>query len=210
MNKNQFYEQMNLILEKEKLYFPKKKLLLHACCAPCSCYVLELLSDIFQISIYYSNSNIYPEKEYLKRKEELVSYLKEFYPQINLIAPIYENESYNKRIKNRMNEKEGQFTCHQCYQIRLEETFQYAQINEYDYVATVMTISRQKNAQIINQIGLALQEKYPQCYYLISDFKKKKGIDRSLQLTKIHHLYQQSYCGCIFSYQEAEKKKNLE
>ncbi len=181
-------------------------LLLHSCCAPCSSYVLEYLSKYFKITILYYNPNIFPYDEYKKRLDEQIRLINEL-PSINPINIIdckYDNEVYENLIKGMENEKEGGSRCHKCYKLRLEKTVQFAKNNNYDFFGTTLTVSPYKNSQVLNEIGKELEEKY-KVKYLYSDFKKKEGYKRSIELSKMYNLYRQNYCGCIYS-----KKNSLE
>ena len=195
-------------LEKIKKEYPTKpKLLLHTCCAPCASWPLEFLSDYFDITLYYANSNIYPEEEYLKRRNELERFVKEVWKnQVSIIFPQYDNISYTEKLSPYKDDPEGWQRCFLCYRMRLEDTFQYALDNHYDYVSTVMTISRQKDSQKLNEIGLDIQKKYPNIHYFVSDFKKNNGQVRRDELVKEYNLYHQDYCGCVYSYNERNKK----
>lgn len=186
----------------------KPKLVIHGCCAPCSCYPMEVLVPYFDVTILYTNSNIYPQSEYDIRKDELVKYVEDFnkkhQSQIKLIIPSYDNVSYTKAISARKEDREGGETCFKCYEMRLRDVFEYASQHGFDYAGTVMSISRQKNSRKLNEIGLALEQEYPNIKFLIADFKKKGGQDRRDELSK--DMYKQQYCGCVFSYQEYLKR----
>lgn len=176
------------------------KLLLHSCCAPCSSYVLEYLSQYFYITILYFNPNIYPENEYYKRVEEqerLINSLNTVYP-VNLVKGEYEPKRFYEICKGLENEKEGGKRCEKCFNLRLTEAAVYAVKLRCDYFTTTLTISPLKNAFVINQIGEEISQKYG-IKYLPSDFKKKNGYKRSIELSKEYNLYRQDYCGCVFS-----------
>ena len=198
-------EEMERI--RKEGYTPR--LLMHACCAPCSAFPLEFLSELFEVTIYYNNSNIYPASEYHRRLEELKRYLDEVNPTlphpVSLIVPPYENEEYTQKISIFKDEPECGKRCILCYSLRMDEAYRYASEHGFDYFTTVMTISRQKDSQKLNAIGRQLSSKYPDVPYFYSDFKKKKGIDRGQELSREHHLYRQDYCGCIYSYQQRQK-----
>ena len=117
-----------------------------------------------------------------------------------MIETPYKNEEYNKNLEPYKEQKEGLDRCKLCYKIRMDEAYKYASENNFDYFTTVMTISRQKNSIVLNNIGLELQEKYKNTKYFISDFKKNKGIDKGLEIAKERNMYRQDYCGCIYSY----------
>lgn len=175
-------------------------LLLHACCAPCSSAVLERLSSFFKITIIYYNPNITEEKEYLKRLEELKNFIKKIktkYP-INTIDTRYDPQEFYTIAKGLEKEKERGKRCYECYKLRLEETAKVAKEKNYDFFATTLTLSPYKKTDWINEIGNNLSSKY-QTNYLYSDFKKKNGYKRSIELSKEYNLYRQDYCGCIYS-----------
>ena len=178
----------------------RPSLLLHVCCGVCSVYPLIYLRKYFKISIYFSNSNIYPYDEYLKRLDALESYLKYLDDkEIKLIVADYNYEKYDEKLSLLKNEKEGGKRCFLCYCLRMEETYKYADIHKYDYCTTVMSISNRKNADYINQIGETLEKKYPSVKYLYADFKKADGIRQNEKMNKELNLYHQNYCGCKYS-----------
>lgn len=210
-NKVNYYQQsLNEIDEiKRKGYRPK--LLLHACCAPCATFPLEFLSEVFNCTLLYNNSNIYPSDEYNRRLNELKNYLEKInstnsHP-IQLVEVPYNNEEYTKKLEPLKDYPEGSMRCITCYTLRMHEAYQYAANHQFDYFTTVMTISRQKDSQKLNEIGSKLQAQFPTVKYFYSDFKKKQGIDRGRELSMQYNLYRQQYCGCIFSYQEYLKRK---
>lgn len=175
-------------------------LLLHSCCAPCSSYVLEYLSNYFFITIYYYNPNISPKEEFTKRALEqikLIESLNTKYPVKYVIAN-YNNEEFEKEIRGLELEKEGGSRCFKCYRLRLEKTCQYAKTHHFDYFTTTLSISPYKNSDKLNEIGIELEKKYD-INYLCADFKKKDGYKRSIELSKKYNLYRQDYCGCIYS-----------
>lgn len=208
--KNYYLESLKEIDEIKKTYTDHKpSLLLHACCAVCAGWPLEFLSEIFDITIYYNNSNIYPESEYNRRKDELIRLVHEVYGNdIKLIIPPYDNVAYTKKLEPRKDDPEGWKRCFLCYTIRMDEAYQYAEDHHFDFFTTVMTISRQKDSQKLNEIGKELSSKYPTVKYFYSDFKKKNGQVRRDEIVKEHNLYAQDYCGCVYSYTERQNKKN--
>ena len=183
-------------------------LLLHSCCAPCSSYVLEYLSEYFDITIFYYNPNISPEEEFYKRVSEQKRLINEMplKRKVKFIEGIYDCEKFYSIAKGLENLKEGGERCFKCYRLRLEETAKTAQKDGFDYFTTTLSISPHKNAQVLNQIGLELEESYS-VKYLCSDFKKKNGYKRSCELSEIYGLYRQNYCGCIYSKLEAEERE---
>lgn len=183
-------------------------LLLHACCAPCSSAVLERLGSFFKITIIYYNPNITEEKEYLHRLTELKTFIKKIptkYP-INIIDARYNPKEFFAISKGLEKEKERGKRCFKCYKLRLEETAKVAKENNFDFFTTTLTLSPYKKTDWLNEIGKDLSEKY-QTSYLYSDFKKKNGYKRSIELSKEYNLYRQDYCGCIYSKLEREEEK---
>ena len=182
----------------------KPKLLLHSCCGPCSSYVITYLKDYFDITILYYNPNISPKSEYEKRKKEQIRLINELNCDIKLLDCDYENDIYRKCVKGYENDKEGGHRCHLCYRLRLNKTSEIAKEKGFEYFGTTLTVSPYKNAQVLNQIGGELAKQYD-IKYLYSDFKKKDGYKKSIELSKKYNLYRQDYCGCLFS-----KEQNLE
>ena len=178
----------------------KKTLLLHACCAPCSSYVIEYLSDYFDITILFYNPNIDTLEEYNKRLQELVRFVNCFKTknQVKVVSLGYNNQDYLNIIKGLENEKEGGSRCFKCYRLRLEKSFIYAKKHNFDFITTTLTISPLKNSKVINEIGAELENIY-HVNYLYADFKKKEGYKRSIVLSHEYNLYRQDYCGCKFS-----------
>ena len=193
-------KQMNNIKEGTKL-------LLHACCAPCSSAVLERLSNFFEITIFYYNPNITEEKEYLKRIEELKKYIslvKYKYP-ISLIHGNYEPQKFFEMAKGLEDEPERGKRCYKCYAMRLEESARIADELGFDYFCTTLTLSPHKNSNWINEIGEDLNNRY-NSIYLYSDFKKRNGYKRSIELSREYDLYRQDYCGCVYSLRDKMKE----
>lgn len=184
----------------------KPKLLLHVCCAPCSSYVLEYLYKYFDITVFYYNPNISSIDEYNKRYNEEVRFVSE-YPfdyKINVVNGNYDNYRFEEIIKGLENEKEGGSRCLKCYRLRLLESAKYAKENGFDYFTTTLTISPYKNSKVLNEIGDEISKEIG-VKYLFSDFKKRDGYKRSIELSHKYNLYRQDYCGCIYS-----QKKNIE
>lgn len=188
-------------------------LLLHSCCAPCSSYVLEYLSKFFQITIFFYNPNITEETEYRKRVEEqkrLIEALNRKESAKNSIAFLegdYQKEDFFAIAKGLEQVKEGGERCFRCYELRLREAAKLAKEKAFDYFTTTLTISPLKNADKLNEIGRKLEEelKIP---FLPSDFKKKNGYKRSVELSQEYGLYRQDYCGCIYSKMQREQMAN--
>ena len=183
------------------------RLLLHACCAPCSSYVLEYLSAYFLITVFYYNPNIYPEEEYRKRVQEITRLVNsmEFEHPVKLIEGRYDPQEFFRMAKGLEDIPEGGERCFRCYRQRMEEAAKLAKEGGYDYFTTTLSISPLKNAARINEIGEELAEIY-HVTHLPSDFKKKNGYKRSIELSHEYDLYRQNYCGCIYSRREASNK----
>lgn len=186
-------------------YVPK--LLLHTCCAPCSSHCIEYLSDYFDITVLYYNPNISPQEEYEKRKQEQIKFLKAFKSKnkLNILDIEYNYNDFLNIASGLEQEPEGGKRCFKCYQLRLEKTAKIAKENNFDYFGTTLTVSPYKSSQKLNQIGNLLEEKYD-IKYLYSDFKKKEGYKRSIELSKIYNLYRQDYCGCVYSKRERDER----
>lgn len=175
-------------------------LLIHSCCAPCSSYVLEYLSEYFKITVFYYNPNFYPESEYTKRiaeQQKLIREMKFRYP-VSFLAGEYDKEKFYEMAAGMEDLKEGGARCMKCYELRLSEAARQAVAGGFEYFTTTLSISPMKNAQKLNEIGLRVGEEYG-VKYLVSDFKKKNGYKRSIELSKEYGLYRQDYCGCEFS-----------
>ena len=195
------------VLEEKNI---RPKLMLHSCCGPCSSYVLEYLRKWFDITVFYYNPNIYPYEEYEKRKQEQIRLINEFNSngeKIEFIDGDYDYNVFLNVAKGLEKEKEGRERCHECYKFRLEKTAQKALEYNCDYFSTTLTVSPYKNAQFINALGLDI-EKDKGVKYLVSDFKKRNGYLRSIELSKQYDLYRQDYCGCSFSKIYSEEKSN--
>ncbi len=191
----------NVEMEKQMKNIEEgSSLLLHACCAPCSSYVLEYLSKVFDITIYYYNPNIDDIEEFNKRVEEVKKIISEapFAKDVKLVIGPYEREKYLDSIKGFEEEKEGGIRCKKCYYMRLEKACIYAKENNFDFFTTNLSISPYKDAKALNRIGEVLSNKY-HIDYLYSDFKKKNGYKRSIELSHEYNLYRQDYCGCVYS-----------
>lgn len=211
MKNREYYDayQAEIAAIREKGQRPS--LLLHVCCAVCACDILTYLSEIFDITVYYMNDNIYPKEEYDHRLSELKRYLewyhKNYANPIHLVEASYDNAGYMKEMQGYLDLPEFSARCWNCYEYRLVRTFAYASEHSFDYVATVMSVSRYKNAARINEIGEKLQKDYPNVKYLITDFKKDQGEQRSNALAKELDLYRQPYCGCANSLREYLARK---
>ena len=194
MNAVNYNAEMRKIINK--FNGEKKKLLLHACCAPCSSACLEKLKDFFEVTVFFYNPNI-EDEEYLKRKTELIRFIGET-GWANFLDCDHDTAVFYSAVSGYENCKEGGERCALCFKMRLEETAKKAAAGGYDFFATTLTISPLKDANLINSIGASLADKHG-VKWLYSDFKKENGYLRSLQLSKEHSLYRQNYCGCVFS-----------
>ena len=184
-------------------------LLLHSCCAPCSSYVLEYLFDYFAVTVLYYNPNIYPEEEFRHRADEqkrLIESLPSKHP-ISFIEGLFDSREFYDAVRGLEHIPEGGERCHACFRLRLEETARIAAKNGFDYFTTTLTISPLKNAAALNKIGEETASHFG-IAWLPSDFKKKNGYKRSVELSEEYGLYRQDYCGCVFSKKEREAAHN--
>ena len=184
----------------------RPRLLLHACCAPCSSYVLEYLSQYFRLSVFDYNPNISPASEFRMRTEEIERLVKEMpFPGEcpDVIVGKYDPERFYEAVKGHESDREGGDRCAICFRLRLREAAEAAKAGGYDYFTTTLSISPLKNAALLNAIGAELAEEYG-VPYLYSDFKKRNGYKRSIELSREYGLYRQDYCGCVFSKRERE------
>ena len=211
MQKVNYQKQLDKILEKMDFVngdsLSKPSLLLHACCGPCSSYVLEYLYKYFDITVLYYNPNIYPQEEYERRFSELKKLYESFPPalegKVKVVEQNYDPEEFYEAVGTQENpelakEPEKGERCRRCYEFRLRRAYEYACADKFDYFCTTLSISPFKDAEKLNVIGEQL-EKEGGPHWLPSDFKKKGGYQRSIQLSKEHNLYRQNYCGCVFS-----------
>ena len=204
-NRN-FQKELEKIIEENKKNGVVPSLLLHSCCAPCSSYCLEYLSRYFKLTVLYYNPNLFPAGEYERRVSEqkkLVSALPTKYP-VTLVEMKGEPEEFYSAVKCLEHIREGGERCFACFKLRLERAARYAKENGFDFFTTTLTISPLKNAQKLNEIGEAAGVKFG-VRHLPSDFKKKDGYKRSVELSKVYGLYRQDYCGCVFSKREREE-----
>ena len=200
-----YQKQLDQILQKLEKGEEKPVLLLHACCAPCSSYVLEYLHRYFKILLFYYNPNINPEAEYQRRVEEIRRFVKEagYENEIRFLEGAYEPERFFAMAKGMEDLPERGPRCRACYRLRMEEAAREAARQGADYFTTTLSISPHKDAQWINEIGEELSGIYGVAH-LPSDFKKKSGYLRSIELSKEYGLYRQDYCGCVFSKKAAK------
>ena len=193
-----YQKEQDKLLKVLKEKGEKPTLLLHVCCGPCFTYPYEIIKDYFKITIIYNNSNIYPEEEYNRRLNELKGYLKAISADIEVIEFPYDNATYNKDLEPYAEQREGMDRCRVCFRKRLGQAIDYAEDHNFDFVGTVMSISRFKNSQDLNKIGLELSEG-KRIKWLPADFKKNGGYEKSLDIVRQFNLYFQHYCGCKFS-----------
>ena len=206
--KRNYQKELDRLIEGLREEGRVSKLLLHSCCAPCSSYVLEYLSQYFDVTVYYYNPNIFPETEYearVKEQERLIQEMKLSRP-VRFMAGSYEPEEFFSAARGHEKDPEGGERCRRCYELRLRQAADTARAGGYDYFTTTLSISPLKNAAKINEIGEELAEIY-HVQHLPSDFKKKNGYKRSIELSHEYDLYRQNYCGCVYSRREAENRK---
>lgn len=207
MNRN-YQKELEKLLEAQEKEGRVPTLFLHSCCAPCSSYVLEYLSNDFKITVFYYNPNIFPAKEYEKRVEEqqrLIREMKTVYP-VKFQAGMYEPREFYEAVQGLEKIPEGGERCFACYELRMRRAAQLAKEGGYDYFTTTLSISPLKNAAKINEIGEKLELEYG-VRHLPSDFKKKNGYQRSIALSREYGLYRQDYCGCVYSQEERKRQK---
>ena len=205
---NYYLSSLKEIEEIRRTYTDRRpRILVHACCAVCASWPVEFLTQVFDVTLFYNNSNIYPEAEYQRRLAEVRRYLEAIEADVPLIVMPYDNEAYTQKLAPMKDDPEGFGRCFYCYALRMKEAYAWAQEHSFDYFTTVMSISRQKDSQKINEVGISLSRLFPSVRYFCSDFKKGGGQVRSKQLADEYGFYRQDYCGCIYSY---EKRKNQE
>ena len=200
MNAVNYQKELDKILFEIKEADRLPKLLIHSCCAPCSSYVLEYLNPYFKITVLYYNPNISPVEEYEKRKAEQIRLINEgdWKNPIEIMDCDYEGDKYTAAVKGLENEPEGGARCRVCFGLRLDEAARLARANDFDYFVTTLSISPLKDARLLNEIGNKLGEMYG-IKYLPSDFKKREGYKRSIELSRRYNLYRQNFCGCKYS-----------
>jgi len=203
MNKRNYQKELDQVIENLKEEEKVPRLLLHSCCAPCSSYVLEYLSQYFSITVFYYNPNIYPPAEYEKRVAEQQSLIERLPARhrISFLDGPYEPERFYEMARGLEHVPEGGERCFRCYRLRLLEAAQMARAGGFDYFTTTLSISPLKNADKLNEIGELLAREYG-VRYLNSDFKKRNGYKRSIELSAEYGLYRQNYCGCVYSMRE--------
>lgn len=210
MNQRNYQKELDQLLEKQKKEGKVPRLLLHSCCAPCSSYVLEYLSRYFEITVYYYNPNIYPAEEYGMRVKEQQRLIAQMNDQGKTEHPVtffsgnYDPGEFYQVVKGLEGEPEGGKRCEACFKLRLREAAKLAASGGYDFFTTTLSISPMKSARLLNETGEAMAREYG-ISYLPSDFKKREGYKRSIELSAEYGLYRQNYCGCIYSQKAREK-----
>jgi len=199
VNYNRLQDQ---ILKRLKEENKRPSVLVHSCCAPCSTYVLEKLTEYMDVTIYFYNPNIHPKVEYERREHVQAEFIAAFNVQTNnavkFLAARYEPREFFEVTKELADEKEGGARCAVCYELRLNEVAGKAAELGYDYFTSALTLSPKKNSQTINKIGLQLEKQF-NTQYLPSDFKKQNGYKRSIEMCQEYNVYRQCYCGCVFA-----------
>lgn len=204
MNKINYQKQLDQLIDSFDGRVPG--LFLHSCCAPCSSYTLEYLSEYFEITVYYFNPNISPEAEFDKRfaeQKRLIENLPAVH-KISLIRGEYDYNEFLNIAKGYEDVPEGGERCFRCYRMRLEKSAALAKEQGFDYFCTTLSISPLKNSQKINEIGMDIADKLG-IEWLPSDFKKKEGYKRSIELSREYNLYRQNFCGCVFSKENSDE-----
>lgn len=211
MNKRNYSKELDAFIEDFQKKGEYPKLLLHACCAPCSSYCMEFLRNYFDITVFFYNPNITEDAEYHKRVQEekrLISeYNKKEGRKIEILEGEYKPSDFFEAVKGFEDCKEGGERCRKCFELRLSETATVAKDKGFDFFTTTLTISPLKNADVLNEVG-EMAGKAVGIAFLPSDFKKKDGYKRSIELSKEYGLYRQDYCGCSFSKAQRELEKN--
>ena len=203
--KPNYAREMDRVLQS--LGGSRPRLLLHACCGPCSSAVLEQLCQYFDITILYYNPNIWPAAEYRRREEELERFVAAAHPLgVTVVEDRYDPEEFYAAARGLEAEPERGARCTACYRLRMRRAAAYAAANGFDWFATTLSISPHKDAERINRIGQELAAAFG-VPHLPSDFKKKNGYLRSLQLSAEYGLYRQDYCGCVYSHAQSEAER---
>lgn len=206
MNKRNYQKELDKIIEGLR---DRPKLLIHSCCAPCSSYCLEYLCKYYEITDYYYNPNITGKDEYSMRVSEQKRLIEamntDYNTDISFAEGPYDPDAFYKSVKGLEDEPEGGKRCRVCFALRLDKTAAYAKEHGFDIFTTTLTISPLKNADVLNEVGEAAARKYG-ISFLPSDFKKRNGYKRSIELSKEYDLYRQSFCGCEFSKETKENE----
>ena len=210
LQKRNYQKEMERVLQAAEKKGNVPTLFLHSCCAPCSSYVLEYLSKYFAITVFFYNPNISPREEYMARVEEVSRLIREMPAEnpIQFLEGAYEPEEFYRAVKGHEEDREGGERCTRCFELRLEEAARLAAEGGFDWFTTTLTISPLKDAVRLNAIGEAMGDRYG-VSFLNSDFKKKNGYKRSIELSAQYGLYRQNYCGCVFSRREAVERERV-
>jgi len=203
-----YHQLMLKELEEIKKAGIRPKLLLHTCCGPCSPYVFGVLNDYFDLTVYFFNPNIHPAPEYEKRLAEQIRLIEEMGLRYEVVTEDYNPEPFYASIRGLETLGEGSKRCTSCFGLRLEQTAVKAKAAGFDYFSTSLTVSPRKPSQLLNELGIALEEKVG-VRFLRSDFKKNNGYAKSVALTKKYKLYRQCYCGCVYTEVEAEERSKM-
>ncbi len=223
MNKRNYAKELENRIEEFGKQGTVPKILLHACCAPCSSYCLEYLREFFDVTVFFYNPNITSGPEYEKRVEEEKRLIREYNRQvenssfenmnstsaarrIEIIEGDYEPKDFYEAVKGLEDCREGGERCRKCFELRLSETARVAREMGFEYMTTTLTISPLKNADVLNEVGEAAASREG-VIFLPSDFKKKNGYKRSIELSQMFGLYRQDFCGCSFSKAQRELEK---
>ena len=203
MNRN-YQKELDRIIQKRGQKTPR--VLLHSCCGPCSSAVLEYITQYFDVTLLWYNPNLYPKEEFDRRFKTQVELIEKMglADKVDILAEPWKSEDYYRRVKGLENEPEGGKRCAECFRLRLLETARLAKHYGYDYFCTTLTLSRHKDAVLINTIGEEIS-KAVGVSWLPSDFKKRNGENRSIELSEQYGLYRQLYCGCEFSLRKREE-----
>lgn len=198
MNRRNYQRELDRIIQKKGERVPR--VLLHACCGPCASSVLEYLSQYFEVTVLWYNPNLYPQAEFDRRFQALVKLIEDMglADRVDILAEPWKNKDYTSRIKGLENEAEGGARCKECFRLRLWETARLAKHYGYDYFCTTLSLSRHKDAVLINDLGEELAKAFG-ISWMPSDFKKRDGENRSIELCELYGVYRQLYCGCEFS-----------
>ena len=191
--------ELDRIIEEQRSHGKVPTLLLHSCCGPCSSYVVTYLKTYFQITVFYYNPNIDPEEEYEHRLSEQERLLKEL--DVPILTVPYDHQEFLDQVQGLESEPEGGARCEVCFRLRLRKTYEEALKGGYDYYCTTLTVSPHKNAAVINRVGEETANVDRSVLWLPSDFKKREGYKRSIELSRKYDLYRQDYCGCEFARQ---------
>lgn len=207
--KTNYQLELDRIIEENRSHGKVPTLLLHSCCGPCSSYVVTYLNAYFQVIVLYYNPNIFPEEEYEHRLSEQARLLKELH--VPLLTVPYDHQEFLSRVEGLEKEPEGGARCEVCFRLRLKKTYETARREGFEYYCTTLTVSPHKNAAVINRVGQQMtEEETGTVLWLPSDFKKRDGYKRSIELSRQYDLYRQEYCGCEFALDPAGKKADAD